>query len=110
PSYQSSAGITGTKRSTTDLSFDADPNSGVLVYDAFNGGWFVVGGTSVASPSLAGIVNNAGNFFASTFQENTLLYSEYLGKKTYPADFYDASPARYDTCTGIGTPKTLIGK
>ncbi len=110
PSYQSSAGIAGTKRSTTDLSFDADPNSGVWVYDAFNGGWFVVGGTSVASPSLAGIVNNAGNFFSSTFQENTLLYSEYLGKKTYAADFYDVAPARYDTCTGIGTPLTLIGK
>ena len=110
PSYQSSAGIAGTKRSTTDLSFDADPSSGASVYDAFNGGWFTVGGTSLASPALAGIVNNAGNFFSSTFQENTLLYSEYLGRKTYGADFYDVSPARYDTCTGIGTPKTLIGK
>ncbi len=110
PSYQSSAGIAGTKRNTTDLSFDADPNSGVWVYDAFNGGWLVIGGTSLASPALAGIVNNAGNFFSTTFQENTLLYSEYLGKKTYPAYFYDVPPARYDNCTGIGTPLTLIGK
>jgi kumamolisin len=42
PSFQSSiASLSGTKRLTTDLSFDADPASGVYVYDASNGGWFV---------------------------------------------------------------------
>jgi len=111
PSYQGNiASLSGSKRLTTDLSFDADPTSGVWVYDALNGGWFVVGGTSVSSPSLAGIVNNAGNKFSTTFQENNLLYSEFIGKATYAADFYDVTPTGYDTCTGIGTPRTLIGK
>jgi len=111
PSFQSTVGgLAGTKRSTTDLSFDADPNSGVWVYDALNGGWFVVGGTSVASPSLAGIINNAGNKMYSALQEGNLLYSEYRGAVSYSADFIDVTPTGYDTCTGIGTPKTLVGK
>ena len=49
-------------RSTPDISFNADPNSGVWVYDTDEGGsWYVVGGTSVSSPALAGIVNASNN-------------------------------------------------
>jgi len=49
-------------RVTPDFSFDADPRSGVYVYDTYGyGGFVIVGGTSVASPSLAGIVNNSNN-------------------------------------------------
>jgi hypothetical protein len=111
PSYQSTiASLGGSKRLTTDLSFDADPASGVWVYDALNGGWFQVGGTSVSAPALAGIINNAGNKFSTTFQENNLLYAEYIGKATRAADFYDVTPSGYDTCTGVGTPRSLIGK
>jgi kumamolisin len=111
PSYQSTiGGLAGTKRWTTDISFDADPASGVWVYDALNGGWFVVGGTSLSAPAMAGIMNNAGNKFATTALENNLLYSEFVGKATKLADFYDPAPAGYDACTGIGTPRTLIGK
>ena len=110
PLYQSYvASLAGTKRLTTDLSFDADPASGVWVYDAFNGGWFIVGGTSVASPSLAGVVNNAGNRFSATVNQQNLLYAESKGAKASSL-FYDVSPAGYDYCTGIGTPRTLVGK
>ncbi len=49
--------LCGTKRSTPDVSLDADPASGVSVYDTvrYNGqsGWFVVGGTSASSPMWA---------------------------------------------------------
>jgi hypothetical protein len=111
PSYQSSiGGLSGTKRLTTDLAFDADPASGVWVYDALNGGWFVVGGTSVSAPALAGIINNAGNKFRTTFRENNLLYSEFVGARTHAADFYDVAPVGYDTCTGVGSPISLVGK
>ncbi len=49
-------------RSTPDISFNADPNSGVYVYDSDEGGGFyIVGGTSVSSRALAGIVNAANN-------------------------------------------------
>ncbi|MEW1808905.1 hypothetical protein [Pseudarthrobacter sp. NPDC080039] len=45
------------KRATPDVSLDADPASGVSVYDStpYNGqtGWFAVGGTSVSSPLWA---------------------------------------------------------
>ncbi len=47
----------GGKRATPDVSLDADPNSGVSVYDSagYQGqtGWFTVGGTSASSPMWA---------------------------------------------------------
>jgi subtilase family serine protease len=46
------------KRATPDISLDADPNSGVSVYDStrYVGqmGWWQVGGTSASSPMIAG--------------------------------------------------------
>jgi len=51
------AGCAG-KRATPDVSLDADPASGVSVYDStsYQGqkGWFRVGGTSASSPMWAG--------------------------------------------------------
>jgi subtilase family serine protease len=45
------------KRATPDVSLDADPNSGVSVYDSVRyygqSGWFTVGGTSASSPMWA---------------------------------------------------------
>ena len=46
-------------RRTPDMSFDADPASGAYV--RYNGAWYVVGGTSLSAPALAGIVNNSNN-------------------------------------------------
>jgi subtilase family serine protease len=47
----------GGKRATPDLSLDADPNSGVSVYDSTRylgqKGWWTVGGTSASSPMIA---------------------------------------------------------
>jgi len=49
--------LCGVKRATPDVSLDADPASGVSVYDTtrYSGqsGWFVVGGTSASSPMWA---------------------------------------------------------
>jgi kumamolisin len=89
PSYQDITALINTTqmRGTPDISFDANPSTGVSVYDstASQGlsGWLVFGGTSVSSPSLAGIVNNAGAFDGgwdggnntSSVQSN--LYSNY---------------------------------
>ncbi len=59
PSYQSSVQTTGL-RSTPDVAFDADPNTGVQEYEtdpgARQGSWQTVGGTSVGAPSWAGII------------------------------------------------------
>jgi hypothetical protein len=63
PSWQHDKGCS--KRSDSDVSFDADPDHGVAVYDstAYKGysGWLVFGGTSVAAPALAAVYGLAGN-------------------------------------------------
>jgi subtilase family serine protease len=119
-------------RTTPDLSFDADPASGAWVYSAFGmGGWGVVGGTSLASPALAGIVNRAGNKLGSVFLtnatggsdwfstwENNLLYAQLAAATAYKANFYDvktgsngvSATSSWDYCTGVGTPRGLLGK
>lgn len=118
-------------RATPDFAFEADPASGVNVFSQFGaGGWLVVGGTSVASPALAGLVNLAGNKLGSNFstqggvsggfynnQENNLLYSQ-LPAATYSKNFFDVTQGSnkctvgpgWDYCTGVGTPRGLIGK
>ncbi|HSZ63102.1 MAG TPA: S53 family peptidase [Terriglobales bacterium] len=128
-------GIFGqSNRSTPDMSFNADPNSGVVVYDcAYDDGtcfFYEVGGTSVSSPSLAGIVNNAANKLGVghinpatssgyyTAEENNLLYSQLGGAAAYSKNFYDVSTGSngctvgkgWDYCTGVGSPRALLGK
>ena len=51
PAYQADTGCTG--RSYADVSADANPDTGLRVYDTGNGGWFVEGGTSLATPLIA---------------------------------------------------------
>lgn len=123
PSYQSVL-PSATNRQVPDVSSDANPNTGVWVYDnnPLNGCcWFVFGGTSVASPSWAGIVNRAGHFATSTNAELTTIYNAYAST-SYAADYNDISYGRcgfydgniattkWDPCTGVGSPKGYVGK
>ncbi len=65
----------GINRGTPDVSLDADPNSGVSVYDStrYHGqrGWFTVGGTSASAPvwaarsAVAGAVVNASYVYGN---------------------------------------------
>jgi subtilase family serine protease len=57
----------GGHRAAADISSDADPFTGVAIYDTYTAGgvlppedWTVVGGTSAASPFLAGLNARAG--------------------------------------------------
>jgi len=54
----------GGRRATPDVALDADPNSGVAVYDStpYSGqsGWFQVGGTSASTPMWAAASADAG--------------------------------------------------
>jgi hypothetical protein len=59
PSWQKDPGCSG--RTDTDVSAEAGCAPGVAVYDAFDGGWFGVCGTSAASPTVAGVYGLAGN-------------------------------------------------
>ena len=91
------------KRATPDVSLDADPSSGVSVYDSvrYQGqkGWFTVGGTSASSPmwaarsAVAGSVVNASYVYGSqiTYRDIT---SGSNGESCLPG---------YDLVTGRGS-------
>jgi kumamolisin len=114
-------------RSVPDMSFNADPASGVWVYDTDEGGgWYIVGGTSVSSPALAGIVNASNNRLGMTPPgggyykpyELDLIYAQLLSNTAYKVNFYDvktgsnghAAGVGYDQCTGVGSPRGHLGK
>jgi subtilase family serine protease len=122
PGYQSSiADISGDHRGVPDFSFDADPNTGVAVYDSTRCqglvGWMVFGGTSVSSPSLAGIVNSAHAGKADSAQDELkVLYSN---AGNYGSEFNDVTAgtagsftadSAWDFVTGIGSNDGLNGK
>ena len=126
PSFQSGvASKVGTHRGVPDVAAVGNPRTGVWVYNSFDNSysgqvypWNIFGGTSVASPLWAGIVNHAGHFSASTAAEETLIYAN----ATVSADFrditagncgyYDGYPAAagWDPCSGNGAPLGAVGK
>jgi len=113
PSWQVGVSGTGTRRSVPDISSDADPNTGVAVYDstAYQGykGWMVFGGTSVSSPCMAGMLNASGETYTST---TSFLTNLYINFKNTPSRFRDittgsngfAAGVGWDSATGVGTP------
>lgn len=132
PSYQSSFPIpsTGGLRGNPDVSYVADPATGVSVYDTFGQpGWVQVGGTSAGAPQWAALIAIANSGRASplsstssTTPTNTAIYS--IAKTAYAANFRDivsgtngncgslctAGPG-YDFVTGLGSPlaNSLVG-
>jgi subtilase family serine protease len=91
------------KRATPDLSLDADPASGVSVYDStsYQGqrGWFAVGGTSASSPMIAGHAATKGiQVNASTVYGSSLTFRDITvgnnGAKCLVG---------YDLCSGRGS-------
>jgi len=113
PQYQLILGLkNGSHRGTPDWGADANPSTGVDVYSStYCGGWCVVGGTSVSSPVMAGIVNQSGHFYNNTLLELGPTYGYYWFIPPYLHYFYDVKtgnnghPATWgwDTCTGLGT-------
>src|SRR5208282_1380001 len=83
PSYQKSVAKVGTHRGVPDVSAEADPNSGLWVFDSGNGGWYIVGGTSASSPIWAGIVSAAGNNSGSSEAELTTIYRNRHNKEDF---------------------------
>jgi subtilase family serine protease len=96
------AGCAG-KRATPDVSLDADPASGVSVYDttSYQGqtGWFKVGGTSASSPMWAGRSADAGIVVdAAAVYGSTISYRDITsGNNGAPC------LAGFDLCTGRGS-------
>jgi subtilase family serine protease len=122
PSYQYAITQSTTQRTSPDVAFDGNPNTGVSVYDSYNGGsstpWYKIGGTSFSAPAWAGIVAIADQ------GRQTLALSSLDGAtQTLPrlyeissSDYHDiltgtttgsistSAHAGYDLVTGLGTP------
>ena len=118
PHYQDAIqSIVGSKRGVPDISAVGDPNTGPAMYD-LDGGfkWLQVGGTSVSSPYIAGVVDAAGKLRTSSDAELTALYREYSNAAQYAKAYRDITSGGsecktgWDFCTGIGVPRTLRGK
>ena len=111
PSWQHDSGCSN--RTVADVSADANPETGVWVYDTYDaGGWGVYGGTSVASPIIASFYALAGNSRSSAatlaeypYDSAEALYDVTSGSdgSCSPAYLCTAGPG-YDGPTGLGTP------
>lgn len=119
PSWQAAVNTGCSRRAVADVSADANPNTGVAVYDSFSyqgqSGWLVFGGTSVASPIIASVYALAGN--AATVTDGSYPYA-------HPAALNDVTSGSNGTCspsqlctarvgwdgpTGLGTPNGTGG-
>ncbi len=124
PAYQSvTARLPGSQRAVPDFSFDADPFTGVSVFDSTPcqgvSGWLVLGGTSVSAPALAGVANLAGSNYNSTDTELSSIYACYATLSCYNANFRDillgtagsfSAGAGWDFVTGVGSNKGINSK
>ena len=123
PSWQGAngSGICGSYHASPDIAAIADPDTPVAVYISnpyWNPGYYGVGGTSVATPVLAGLVADldAANVSFGKAKWTSITPSLYSGAKAnYSYYFYDvttgnngyAAGPQFDLVTGLGNP---IGK
>ena len=108
--------LTGAMRGIPDVSFDANPNTGVSIFDSTRvqgqSGWFTVGGTSVGAPNWAGILAAGRAAGATALQGSSAIYSG--GYKTNLRDITSGTNGTcgtdctagtgYDLVTGLGSP------
>ena len=124
PTFQLGVQNTG-YRTTPDVSFDADPNTGVWIADSYNltgsTPFEVVGGTSVSAPAWAGLIAlaNEGRTLAgeSTLGSATDPTATQEALYSVPATDYNAvstgfngfnANAGYNLVTGLGTPQANL--
>ena len=61
PSWQQDVGTGCSGKSNSDISADADPNTGLAIYDTYGqSGWLQYGGTSLATPLVTAMWAEAG--------------------------------------------------
>ena len=135
PAWQSPFITGAATRTSPDVSYDADPNTGFAVYSSVNDegvvGWSSVAGTSAGVPQWAAAFAISNQLRAQSglaaldggTQSLPDLYKLYApaqtpGFATYTADFNDITQGRtsssrvhaavgYDQATGLGTPKAV---
>jgi subtilase family serine protease len=91
------------KRATPDVSLDADPASGVSVYDStpYQGqtGWFTVGGTSASAPMWAGRAADSGAVVNSAYVYGSSIAFRDITSGNNGAPCLSG----FDLCTGRGS-------
>ncbi|HET8628310.1 MAG TPA: S53 family peptidase [Thermomicrobiales bacterium] len=105
PSWQTDAGCA--QRTVGDVAAVADPSTGVWVY--YNNGWYIFGGTSVASPIVASVYalagNTATNPAATPYASPAQLFDVVSGSNgSCGGSYLCTAGAGYDGPTGLGTP------
>ena len=111
PDFQQGLATNCDNRAIADISADADPNTGLAVFDTLGeGGWLQVGGTSLSSPLVAAMYALAGDPVSGTYP-NSYPYAD-------SGDLYDVTTGSDGGCgnvlcnagpgwdgpTGLGTP------
>ncbi|GAC1485060.1 MAG: peptidase S8 [Gemmatimonadaceae bacterium] len=116
PSWQTDTGCS--RRTVADVAADADPNTGVAVYDTYRvhpGGWLVFGGTSVAAPIIASVYALAGNWTSVTYgsypySHTGSLFDVISGSNgSCGGSYLCTGVVGYDGPTGNGTPNGTAG-
>ena len=118
PGYQTSYGISLSGRGTPDVAYNADPNTGVYIYDASASppGWYEYGGTSAGAPQWSALIALADESrstpLSTTDLTSRIEYDAATGS-VYSSNYHDittgsnGNPAGtgYDLATGLGTPQ-----
>ncbi|HEV2370952.1 MAG TPA: S53 family peptidase [Streptosporangiaceae bacterium] len=108
--------LTHGKRGVPDVSFEADPGTGVAIFDSTGAfgqkGWITVGGTSVSAPNWAGILAAGAAAHMTALQGNKAIFAG--GFKTNLRDITSGKNGLcgtdcragkgYDLVTGLGSP------
>jgi len=118
PGYQQGVVTqSSTKRTNPDVAMDANPSTGVAVYDSYDypsSPWLTIGGTSLSTPMWAGLIAIAdqGRALASLSSLDGATQTLPMLYGLPAADFHDitsgnngyAAGPGYDLVTGLGTP------
>lgn len=104
PTYDQPAASCAGMRATPDVAADANPATGVAVYDSTTG-WMQVGGTSLSAPLWAGHAADAG-----IHVDASVVYGHSI-------PFYDVTTgsnghqcvAGYNLCDGLGSWNATVG-
>jgi hypothetical protein len=88
----------GSSRAVADVSADADPYTGVAIYDSTeaegNKGWATIGGTSVAAPIVGAVFALAGGTHGVAYPARTL----YENAQLVPASLHDVTVGSNGEC------------
>jgi subtilase family serine protease len=105
-------------RGVPDVAYNADPNTGVSVYDSYGeSGWLIMGGTSAGAPQWAGfialaksgastnIVNINNHLYRYARRDYSYYYHDITSGSNGSCGYYCNAQVGYDYVTGLGSPR-----